>query len=108
MTALHSGEESSPVMMLGSRLSGIPAGRDDNRTGAFYPASSEPHGQPDHVPADAVTEERNCIPALPAIHELLFQPAVVLICTAHSIVAVYSETSVAKDFMLLRGALFGR
>jgi hypothetical protein len=35
MTALNSGEGSSQVMILGSRLSGIPAGRDDDRTGAF-------------------------------------------------------------------------
>jgi hypothetical protein len=32
MTTLNSGEGSSPVMMLGSRLSGIPAGRDDDQT----------------------------------------------------------------------------
>jgi hypothetical protein len=53
-------------------------------------------------------EERDCIPASQAIHELLFEPAVVLIHAAHGIVAVYSETSVAEDFILLRGALLGR
>jgi hypothetical protein len=101
MTALNSGEGLSQVMMLGSHLSGVPAGRDDDRTGAFYPASSEPHSQSDHVPAVAVMEERNRIPALQTIHELPFRTAVELKRVARGIVTVCSETSVTIDFMLL-------